>query len=305
MTKDLLRYREYIRKEFLPPFDHASVQSAPFLPLIQTDPLAGWSAEMSDFLEESSDHHFIDIYNRGLIVRGLKTYVAKQDCNYLDVGCSSGHMLRDMKTAYPHAQIAGCDYEANALAYCNKRYPDFPLFQVDLTHCPFQDNSFDVMTCLNVLEHIEDDTRALSELYRILKPGGAIGITVPLEPKLYDLYDEVHHHCRRYAYNELLEKVRGAGFGIKIANRFGVMIYPAFYCVKRLNQWRYKNKTFTEKYNLALKQAIATKSPFTSMNLFCRLEEYVGQYLPYPRGVRGYAIAIKPKFNPGCAGELV
>ena len=67
----------------------------------------------------------------------------------------------------------------------------------------------------NVLEHIENDTAALKELFESLIPGGKIGIYVPAHPILYSTMDKEIGHVRRYTRSELKEKVLDAGFLIQ------------------------------------------------------------------------------------------
>lgn len=67
----------------------------------------------------------------------------------------------------------------------------------------------------NVLEHIENDSLALKDLYNCLEPGGAIGIYVPAFPFLFSEMDELVGHFRRYRRSELISKVEAAGFTLE------------------------------------------------------------------------------------------
>ena len=71
------------------------------------------------------------------------------------------------------------------------------------------------MTALNVLEYIDDDRKALTEIYRILKSGGLAHIEVPADPASFDLYDEVLLHFRRYRLSELIAKASAIGFVVR------------------------------------------------------------------------------------------
>jgi SAM-dependent methyltransferase len=65
-----------------------------------------------------------------------------------------------------------------------------------------------------VLEHIDNDFKALQEIQRILRPGGLAHIEVPADPPSFDLYDEVLMHFRRHRLGDLTTKAREAGFAI-------------------------------------------------------------------------------------------
>lgn len=102
------------------------------------------------------------------------------------------------------------------------------MVQVDITGIPFEEDSFDVIICNHVLEHIEQDRKAMQELFRVLKPGGWAMLQVPLDGRIVTYEDHTivqpeererffgqHDHVRRYGldYKEKLEKV---GFEVKV-----------------------------------------------------------------------------------------
>lgn len=70
--------------------------------------------------------------------------------------------------------------------------------QADARSLPFEDGSFDVLICLDVLEHIIEDSVVASEIYRVLAPGGYFLISVPEDPKLWSAHDNSVNHVRRY-----------------------------------------------------------------------------------------------------------
>jgi SAM-dependent methyltransferase len=84
----------------------------------------------------------------------------------------------------------------------------------DLTALPFPDERFDAAVLGEVLEHIPDDRAALGEVARVVRPGGAVAISVPANPKLFGRSDEWAGHVRRYTRPELLEACRSAGLRV-------------------------------------------------------------------------------------------
>jgi len=71
---------------------------------------------------------------------------------------------------------------------------------LDLT---FEDNSFDLVCAFDVIEHVEDDKLAVSEMKRVCKVNGLVMLSVPALMILWGLHDEINHHFRRYTYKEL------------------------------------------------------------------------------------------------------
>ncbi len=252
-----------------------------------------WSDEMAESLEDASKHHFIDVYNRRITLDYLRPALRKDSACYMDVGCSSGYMIEDVMAAFPEALACGCDYFPAGLKQCNRRVPKIPLFQADITRAPVGESIFDAISCLNVLEHIQDDMAALRSMREMLKPGGLLALTVPLGPNLYDMFDEIHYHVRRYTLDEMREKLRSAGFEVRFSNAIGVMIYPAFYLTKKLNRLRYGKLSFAEKQKKAFRQIETTKRS-ALMDGLCSFEYSLGAKLSYPFGVRGFALAEKP-----------
>lgn len=100
---------------------------------------------------------------------------------------------------------------------------------LDLTDNTLSDNLFDFIICNHVLEHIPDDRKAMSEMYRILKPGGKAIITVPLRKNMKETYEddsiqtplerEKHfgqwNHLRYYGM-DIKDRLDNAGFHVKM-----------------------------------------------------------------------------------------
>lgn len=103
-------------------------------------------------------------------------------------------------------------------------------YQYDLTNIACEDNFFDYIICFHILEHIIDDAKAMSELFRILKPNGLVFIQTPFkEGEIYEDFSivtpqerEKHFgqddHVRVYSINGLAERLRKAGFQLELTN---------------------------------------------------------------------------------------
>jgi len=78
----------------------------------------------------------------------------------------------------------------------------------------FPDASFDLIGIFEVLEHVDADAQMLAELARLLRPGGLLCLDVPLHMRYYSAFDRLVGHVRRYAPEELRQKIEAAGFEV-------------------------------------------------------------------------------------------
>jgi SAM-dependent methyltransferase len=97
--------------------------------------------------------------------------------------------------------------------------------------------SCDRATALDVLEHIPDDRAAAAELWRILKPGGILVVTVPAMMALWSDWDVVLHHCRRYDRRGLESLLKEAGFELLWVNYVNVIVCPLIWLVRKWRGW--------------------------------------------------------------------
>ena len=114
--------------------------------------------------------------------------------------------------------------------------PALAMIQMDITNIEFGDNSFDVILCNHVLEHVPDDRKAMQELYRVLRPGGWAILQVPIireetfedpsvtDPKERERVFQHRNHVRAYG-KDYIDRLRSAGFEVELddyAKRIGV-----------------------------------------------------------------------------------
>ena len=131
------------------------------------------------------------------------------------------------------------------LHFAKSRVPDAAFFQMDVCCLPFEDE-FDLILALGVLEHIEDDSRVISELCRSLKYGGGLIITVPqhqwLCQWLWSFQDEKAYHKRRYARKELMDKLEKNRFQVIYATSFMTLLLPVLVFSKNYGSVITKNQ---------------------------------------------------------------
>ena len=163
-------------------------------------------------LSDAERWHFWFRSRRRLVIRALLRYFPGTR-SLLDVGCGTGFVLEGIRRHCPGVRLSGCDVTIEALARGQQRLADVFWFEAFADALPFEEE-FDVVTALDVLEHIDRDDDALRGLFRALVPGGGLVVTVPQHPWLWSAVDDFSCHRRRYTRSELLRKTREAGFEI-------------------------------------------------------------------------------------------
>ena len=244
---------------------------------------AGWSDDLTLLHEEvAGNTHPIDVASRADALRQLKRNLGAVDAPVImEIGCSSGFLIQDVANAFPKATLVGADVVKAPLNKLAERLPHVPLIRFDLLQCPLSDAAFDAIVLLNVLEHIEDDLRAIGQVYRLLKPGGVAIIEVPAGPNLYDGYDRALMHFRRYAMPDLVAKLERVGFEIIRQSHLGFFVYPAFAYVKKRNQL----SKLRDMHDVMIDQAKNTSSSFL-MRIVMPAESLLGRVVSFPIGIR-------------------
>jgi len=129
----------------------------------------------------------------------------------LDIGCGTGANL-EMLSQFGDAE--GVDVSNEALDFCRQRGLQ-SVRQGEAEHLPYEDASFDLVTGLDVVEHLDDDRAGLAEMRRVLLPGGYALLFVPAFRFLWGVQDDISHHRRRYTRAGLERVVNAAGLQVE------------------------------------------------------------------------------------------
>lgn len=257
---------------------------------------SGWSDDLTLFHEDVAAEglHPIDVASRRHARAALKRYlrVDSDRAAILDVGCSSGFLLRDLAEDWPKSLIIGSDYIVGPLQRLATRFPTVPLLRFDLVNCPLPSESLNAIVLLNVLEHIEDDGAAVRQVTRILRRGGIAVVEVPAGPHLYDAYDTYLKHFRRYRLGRLVRMLEGAGLRVLERSHLGFFVYPAFARQKRSNQ---RTGAASENDHRAIvEQNINSSATAPLLKWAMAIEQQIGRWVRYPVGIRCVVTAMKP-----------
>lgn len=145
--------------------------------------------------------------------------------NLFEIGCGTGFVLAGFEKMRPEIRLVGGEVYPSGLKQAKARVPQAELLQMDACHIPYVDE-FDVVGAFDVLEHLDDDQAALREIFKAVKPGGGVILTVPQHQWLWSTFDEIGCHKRRYSRAELKGKVETAGFRIVGISSFVTFLLP-------------------------------------------------------------------------------
>ena len=156
---------------------------------------------------KTEKEHWLMVVRRMIARDNLKAYVAKKpkEAKVLDFGCGSGLFVTELEEHGYQAYGLDISEEAVKFGILQGRKN---LDVIDAHKINFPDNTFDAIFGMAVLEHLEDESWALKEIERVLKPGGAVILMVPAYMFLWGVQDEVAHHYRRYTKRSLLKKLK-------------------------------------------------------------------------------------------------
>lgn len=146
-----------------------------------------------------------------------------EDARILDAGCGTGGVLAHLAGL---GEAVGADPDPEAVAAAREQAPDAEVHVADAAALPFAAGSFDLVCCLDVVEHVDDDAAVLRELRRVARPDGRLLLTVPALPGLWSGHDVAAGHRRRYRREALLDAAGEAGWTTERVTHFNTLLLP-------------------------------------------------------------------------------
>ncbi len=179
----------------------------------------------SEFLDLEQNHWWF-IGRRKIFFTLLDQFFnKKEDIKILDVGCGPGEMVQPLSK---YGKVFALDFSTDALESCMGRGYRL-LINGDATTLPLKAGTFDLISLFDTIEHIDNDTGALRECYRLLADDGLIIVTLPAYNFLFSNNDRAAHHKRRYTTSEIRRKVRNAGFRVRKLTYINTWLFPVIF----------------------------------------------------------------------------
>jgi 2-polyprenyl-3-methyl-5-hydroxy-6-metoxy-1,4-benzoquinol methylase len=154
--------------------------------------------------------------------------------NILDIGCGSGLMLNALEKL---GSTFGMDMSDDAINFSQEIFKGTVKKGALPDQVPYEENFFDLITALDVVEHIDRDVESLKVIRSRLVSDGMAVITVPAYMFLWSSFDELNEHKRRYTLTELKTKLLQAGFTVEKITYFNTLLFPIVYVVRMLNNF--------------------------------------------------------------------
>ena len=156
----------------------------------------------------------------------------RQEHLLADCGAGTGTFAAEMVNS---CRVLALDDHEESLVLARSQLGENRVKRGTCIDLPLPNASVDVLTALDVIEHVEHDQKALQECSRVLKPGGLAVITVPALMMLWSDWDVTLHHFRRYTRHTLLNVIPEDSFEVVHCTYVNVAVFPLVLLVRK---WR-------------------------------------------------------------------
>lgn len=151
----------------------------------------------------------------------------------LDAGCGTGGLLRRLHGWWPAARLQGVELSPFAVGLARERTA-CPVAEGSVLALPFADESFDAVTCVDVVYQLPEPAAAYREAARCLRPGGVLVVNEPAHRWLYSYHDVSVGGRHRFSRRELCALLRGAGLEPVYVTHWNCLPLPLVWARRKL-----------------------------------------------------------------------
>jgi SAM-dependent methyltransferase len=222
---------------------------------------------------------------RHRILDGIIERIVRPPSNarILELGAGTGHNLA-MLSRFGRVEASELDPGARELASQRLGRPVVEATLPDLSM--FSAKTYDLIALLDVLEHVPDDKGSLAAILERLQPGGALLLTVPINPWMWTAHDVAHHHHRRYRKQEIRKLALDSGYEIELLSPFNSLLFPPIAAVRLMGKLTGKDDS---------DDAMPSPPVNKALDLIFGLERELVGRVPLPFGVSLVAVLRRPR----------
>lgn len=219
---------------------------------------------------------------RGQIISDLlvKNLYNKKDLKILNVGIATG---KTTELLNQFGLVSSVEYDKDCCEFVQAKL-GIDVINGSILDLPFKDKEFDLVCAFDVIEHVEDDHKAVQELYRVCKDNSIVFITVPAFMSLWSHHDEVNHHYRRYIMPQILNLFKNfSGQSLSKSYFNSLLFLPVlgFRLISKVLPQRLIREGSGSDFTVLKADSIVNKLLYFIFNL----ERQTIKYIKYPIGV--------------------
>ena len=193
---------------------------------------------------ELERNHWWFVAREKILIQYIQKHVNEKrfasDLKILNIGCGPG---RSSEYLSQFGTVISIEYDAFCCEFAREK-TGLEIINGSITELPFNEESFDLVCAFDVIEHVEHDEKAVSEMKRVAKKGGILLVTVPALMSLWSHHDEINHHFRRYKLKQLHQLFTAVDNGKMIyTSYFNFFLFLPVYTYRMLSRvFKFKNK---------------------------------------------------------------
>lgn len=179
---------------------------------------------------------------REILLSVVKKLPLKSGSTVLDVGCGTGFFLEHLASEL-NLSCYGLEPERGFFRLASSRLPGRisnlqldKFVQLSKSKQSLFPRRYDLITCLDTLEHIRDDQKAILQMARLVKPSGYLILYCPAYQFLWSSLDDISHHFRRYTKKELLALTAGSGLTPVFSSYSNFFLFPPILLIRFLSR---------------------------------------------------------------------